>query len=271
MSDIYTIVPPAAPSVPILVSVPHAGTAFPPELKAHFKADLSSPPDDTDFFVEQLYEFVSAMGITMIYANYSRWVIDLNRSPENHSLYDDGRIITALTTTTDFLGNTIYTSQAHEPDRREIERRKELYFLPYYAQVTKLLQELKAKFGQALLWDAHSIRRSVPTIRAMPFPDLILGDNDEHSADKNLIAIALKELGGGAFELQHNTPFKGGHITRHFGQPMRNIHALQLEMAKPLYMDDTERQYSVERAAQIRPVLKRTFQALIDAMQNNVL
>lgn len=266
MTKVYTIIKPIAPKVPIIVSVPHAGTAFPDELQPHFKKELITPPDDTDHFVEKLYDFVSELGITMIYANYSRWVIDLNRSPENQSLYNDGRIITALTPTTDFFGNDIYAKEEYHPNQIEVERRKTLYFQPYYQQLTVLLKETKEQFGQALLWDAHSIRRYVPTIRTEAFPDLILGDNDEQSADKELIETTLSKLANSDFELKHNTPFKGGNITRHFGQPAENIHALQLEMAKPLYMDDTEQKYDEERAVKVKKMLRRTFEALIKNM-----
>ena len=102
------------------------------------------------------------------------------------------------------------------------------------------MQERLDEFGVCLLWDAHSIRRFVPTIQSEPFPDLILGDNDEKSADKKIIEIALSNLKNGKYEVNHNAPFKGGNITRSFGKPENNIHALQLEMAKTNYMDDDE-------------------------------
>ena len=81
-------------TVPIVLSVPHCGTQFPKELKKKYNPRLQKIVDDTDFYVDQLYNFVSEMGITMIRARYSRWVIDLNRDPESAPLYNDGRIIT---------------------------------------------------------------------------------------------------------------------------------------------------------------------------------
>ncbi len=260
----YTIVPSKGKKVPILVSVPHCGTAFPLELVDHFKAELVAQPDDTDFFVHQLYNFVSDMGITMIHANYSRWVIDLNRSPKHKPLYTDGRIITALTPTTDFLGNSLYESQELEPIPPEIDRRIQKYFNPYYKQVQAILDGFVEEFGMAILWDAHSIRRVVPTIQEAPFPDLILGTNDGQSANEQLIQVAKKGLSTSKFELSYNTPFKGGNITRHFGKPKNKIHALQLEMCKNLYMDDTEVNYHPERAERMQVILKHTFEQLIN-------
>lgn len=266
MQKDYTIRPPKGKKVPILVSVPHCGTAFPTDLIPHFKKEKVAFPDDTDFFVDKVYDFVSELGITMIYANYNRWVIDLNRSPENQNLYNDGRIITALTPTTDFLGNPIYESSEFEPDGKEIQRRKEKYYLPYYAAITKELANFKKEFGVAILWDAHSIRRLVPSIQAEPFPSFILGTNDGQSANGTLIEAAKQGIKSSGKELSYNHPFKGGNITRHFGNPAKDIHAIQLEMIKTLYMDDAELIYHPERANELKRSLKNTFELLIKAI-----
>jgi N-formylglutamate deformylase len=131
----------------------------------------------------------------------------------------------------------------------------------------ELLSERKAEHGKVLLWDAHSIRHYIPTIREAIFPDMILGDNDKKTADTSLINTALSNLRSGVFGVNHNNPFKGGHITRYFGKPNENIHALQLEMNKILYMDDEENHYNESRAGIVREVLKRTFEGLITAIE----
>ena len=256
----YNIIPPKTSKVPILLSVPHCGTQFPDELKADYIPTMMIAPDDTDWFVDQLYNFASDIGITTITAKYSRWVIDLNRNPKSTPLYNDGRIITGLCTTTDFHGNNIY--QKNIPDQGEVDRRVKLYYAPYHQKIQELLDELKAEFGQVLLWDAHSIRQYVPTIQKERFPDMILGSADETSANNSLINTALQGLSRGEFQLKHNTPFKGGQITRAFGRPVDNQHALQLEMNKILYMDDTEMQFDEQRAHQVRRFLKSTLKDL---------
>lgn len=263
MDQPFIIIEPKAPKVPFILSVPHCGTDFPEEVKKHFVPEMMASPDDTDWFVHELYNFASEMGITIIHAKYSRWVIDLNRDPESKPLYTDGRIITGLTTTTDFFGKDIYVDESCVPDQSEVERRLEKYYWPYYQKIASLLEERQKEFGKAILWDAHSIRHLVPTIRENAFPDMILGDNDEKTADPNLIDAALTSLKSDKYFISHNTPFKGGHITRYFGNPEENIHALQLEMNKILYMDDSETEFSDERANQVRSVLKKTFKSLI--------
>ena len=268
MSEPFHIIEPEKPLVPFILSVPHCGTDFPKELHKCYKGDKMRAPDDTDWFVHNLYNFASELGITIIYAKYSRWVIDLNRDPESAPLYNDGRIITGLTPNTDFFGDPIYNSPEDEPDQAEVDRRLNEYYWPYYAIVQELLDARKEQFGKALLWDAHSIRHYVPTIRSEVFPDMILGNNDEKTAHPSLIKTAFEGLKAGEYGVNHNTPFKGGHITRYFGKPENNIHALQLEMNKILYMDDTEKEFSEDRSNNVRAILKPTFEQLIETLNS---
>jgi N-formylglutamate deformylase len=263
MNNPYFIIEPEGEKVPLILSVPHSGTEFPAELKSHYRAEMTAQIDDTDWYVHDLYNFAPGLGITVIHAKYSRWVIDLNRDPESKALYDDGRIITGLTPSTDFLGREIYVDKKFIPAPEETERRLANYYRPYYQKIENLLTERIGEFGRVLLWDAHSIRRLVPTIRKEPFPDLILGDNDEQSAAKEIIDIALNGLRAGKYQVNHNAPFKGGHITRYFGKPETRVHALQLEMCKTHYMNDDELTFNEARAGETRKILRPVFENLI--------
>lgn len=263
---VYSLKETNAIDTPILISVPHCGTRFPDELKDQYKPALISAPDDTDWFVDILYDFAPALGITMIMANYSRWVIDLNRDPHSKPLYSDGRIITGLCPTTTFLGDPLYKDEREVVDALEIKRRVDLYYQPYHHQIDSLLQQRKKKFGKVLLWDCHSIRQVVSTIQKDKFPDLILGDADGTSASPGLIETALGILDHGSYSVQHNHPFKGGYITRHYGKPSEDQHALQLEMTKVNYMDDTELTYDKGRADKMRGMLKRVFEKFIEQL-----
>lgn len=261
--ETFQVVPPTQDTVPLILSVPHCGTAFPDELKSQYKQELIQAPDDTDWFVHELYDFAPAMGITLIHAVYSRWVIDLNRDPQSKPLYSDGRIITGLCPTTDFFGQRLYVDERPEVDQQEVNRRVVLYYEPYHQKLKSLLEETKKQFGQVLLWDCHSIRQYVPTIHKDKFPDLILGDADGTSASPGLIETAIRNLEASGYSFQHNYPFKGGYITRQYGKPTDNQHALQLEMSKAQYMDDSETKYHHARADKMREVLRRTLEELI--------
>ncbi len=264
--EIFKITEPTAPKVPIIFSVPHAGTFIPEDIKSKMNPELSDKLDDTDWFIDKLYGFATDLGITIITANYSRWVVDLNRNPENQPLYNDGRVITDVVTVTDFNGNHIYKDD-YVPESKEVSRRVELYHKPYHDKLDELLKNTKAEFGKVLLFDAHSIRKSVPGIRSEGFPDLILGDNDETSASSDLIKTTIDSLQNKGYGFSHNYPFKGGYITRSFGKPSENIHALQLEMCKTNYMDSSEMTYDENNAERIQVVLKETLVNLIEQMK----
>lgn len=263
MNSPYFIVEPTSEKVPIILSVPHSGIDFPDDLKSQYRPELLAQLDDTDWYVHNLYNFAAELGIITIHAKFSRWVIDLNRDPDSIPLYDDGRIITGLIPTTDFFGNELYIEKKYIPERVETEKRLKNYYWIYYQKIESLLRERIKEFGQVLLWDAHSIRRYIPTIRKDPFPDLILGDNDGQTAGKDIVEIALKGLQASRYQVNHNTPFKGGHITRYFGKPGNNVHALQLEMTKIHYMNDDELIFNDERADEISKVLRPVFEQLI--------
>ena len=180
----FQLLRPSSRKVPILISVPHSGTKFPEELKGLYNSSLISSPDDTDWFVDQLYDFAPEMGITMIAGKYSRWVIDLNRDQESRPLYDDGRIITQLCPTHSFAGDEVYLNDYH-PNQQDIDSRLQAYYWPYYQKIEEELREIKAEFGHVVFWDAHSIRQIVPLIRQEKFPELILGDNNGTAIQRN--------------------------------------------------------------------------------------
>lgn len=266
MTEIFRVTPASGIEVPILLSVPHCGTEFPESLRSEFVESLAAAHDDTDWFVDELYDFAPEMGIAMISARISRWVIDLNRNPDEKPLYHDGRLITGLCPTTTFMGEPLYRDKRTQVSSQEVQQRLDTYFKPYHDQVQLLLDGLISRHGQVLLWDCHSIRQVVPSIQKTPFPDLILGSADGTSASPGVIEATLGILDHSRYETRHNHPFKGGYITRHFGRPELQQHALQLEMTKVNYMDDSERRYDEDRAREVRTLLKSVFQKVIETL-----
>lgn len=244
---------------PILISVPHSGTSFPSSVREYYTDKALNCPEDTDWFIHELYDFAPEMGIELVMAPNSRYVIDLNRSPENSSLYSDGRSQTSLTPSCTFLGENILKK---EIPTEEIKRRLDQFYWPYYKELERKLNLRVKKFGKALLFDAHSIKRNVKTIREQPFPDMILGDADQTTASEVLISTALKALASGDYQVEHNNPFKGGHITRYFGNLNKNVHALQLEMSQDIYMNEKSTTYNKEKADKVRELLKKFFKKL---------
>ncbi len=252
------IKPHKANVLPIIISIPHSGTEFPPSIASLIYPHILQKPEDTDWYVDDLYQFASEMGITIIQARASRYVIDLNRDPNNKALYNDNRHITSLLPTKTFSNKDIYVNTL--PAESDVAKRLEQYYWPYYQKITQLLQELKQDFPHVLLFDAHSIKRYVPTISAEKFPSLILGNQDHKTADLKLIQCGLDSLGkDNLYSVSDNYPFKGGHITRYFGQPSKGIHALQLEMSQDIYMDEEIVKYNVAKAETVQLLLQSLF------------
>jgi N-formylglutamate amidohydrolase len=263
--QLFQVNKPQSATVPIVINFPHSGTYIPEDIKPNYNPVAIEFIDDTDWFLPELYAFAKELGITTMQATHSRWVIDLNRNPESKPLYNDGRHITGLCSTTNFLGEAIY-KQGMEPDQTEIDRRKKLYFEPYYEQLQMVLDELKAEHGKVLLYDSHSIRSVVKTIRDERFPDIILGTADGKSANENLINASLETLKTSPYQINYNDPFKGGNITRTFGRPEENQHAIQLERCKDLYMKNDETELDIDKASLMTKHLRSLFENLIEQL-----
>ena len=258
---------PSGKERPLIISVPHSGIDFPQDIVGQFVPEAIAKPADTDWFVHELYDFAPQLGFTLFHARYSRYVIDLNRDPHGQKLYHDNRVETSLVPTKTFGLEPLYKDAL--PSLEEIERRKELYFFPYHQAISFRIKQLQKKFKHVLFFDGHSIKRFVPSIRPDPFPDLILGDQDEGTAHPDLIQNAMISLAmDGKYQVSHNSPFKGGFLTRSIGNPEKNIHALQLEMSQDIYMDEVEVRKIPDKFDVLKMRLKDTLMNLADAVEN---
>ncbi len=247
---------------PLLISMPHAGTYVPPTLAARFTEEARQVPD-TDWHMERLYAFAKDMGASILAATHSRYVVDLNRPPDGASLYP-GQNVTGLCPVDTFDDTPIYT-RGDVPDDSEIAARRDAVWAPYHAQLRAELDRIRAQHGVAVLWDAHSIRSVLPRFFEGKLPDLNLGTADGASCSpalaQELLAIARSAPG---YTGVLNGRFKGGHITRHYGQPERNIHAVQLEMTQCSYMQEAlPFSYLPEVAAGVQPHLERMLKTVL--------
>ena len=257
---VFEVIKPTGTPIPVILSIPHSGTYFPESIRSQFNEKIIQEPEDTDWHLGQLYDFAAELGIVTIKANISRWVIDLNRDPDSVPLYDDGRIITQLLPEKTFSGKNIYNN--YSPTEEDRMFRLDHYYWPYYEAIQKRIEELKMSHPNILIWDAHSIKQKVTAISNAAFPDLILGDNEIRSANPLLINKAIEILNTAGYSFSHNHPFKGGHITRYFGNPSKGIHALQLEMTKVNYMEKNELDYHEINASQLKALLRKSMDIL---------
>lgn len=247
---------------PLLISMPHVGTHIPTALRPRL-TDAALQVPDTDWHLEQLYDFASALDVSLLVATHSRYVVDLNRPPDDANLYP-GQDTTGLCPLDTFDKAPLYRRHEDQPDGAEIAARRDAIWRPYHDQLQTELQRLQVRHGRAVLWDAHSIRSMVPRFFDGRLPDLNLGTAGGTSCDPALADGLIRIAQSSVYSAVLNGRFKGGHITRHYGQPARGIHAVQLEMAQSIYMDETPPfAYRPERAAQVSPCLRKLLEAAL--------
>ena len=218
---------------------------------------------DTDWHVPRLYAFAPEAGAGLIAATHSRYVIDLNRNADGAALYA-GADNTELCPTRSFAQAPLYR-EGQAPDADEIARRRQQYWQPYHDRLAAELERLRAQHGYALLLDGHSIRSQVPRFFEGRLPDLNLGTADGTSCAAAVQAAAAEVLAHAeGFSAIVNGRFKGGTITRRYGQPVQGVHALQLEMAQSCYLDEAAPEvWPPQRAAALIAVLRRLVGALL--------
>jgi len=245
---------------PLLVNVPHAGTEIPRGFESCLTEQAWTPPD-TDWHVHRLIETAPKFGASMLCARCSRYIIDLNRGRDDKPLYAGAT--TGLVPTETFGGDPVYRDG--NPDDNDVRERIERYWQPYHDRLREALDGLRCRHGYVILLDVHSIRSKVPRLFDGRLPDLNLGTYEGRSCAPDLQERVAELLAGAdGFSTVVNGRFKGGYITRHYGQPAKGVHALQLEIAQGCYMDESQpHRFDPDRARPLMKVLERLVELLL--------
>ena len=254
---------------PLVVSLPHTGTEI-PAVVANRLVSLWLARKDTDWYVERLYDFAAALGATVLRTRLSRTVIDVNRDPSGASLYP-GRATTELCPTTTFDGEPLYRAgQGPPPD--EVASRRARWFAPYHAALAAEVARLRAIHPRVVVYDAHSIRSSVPRLFDGELPHFNIGTDGGRTCDPALTAAVEAAIETSGFSRVTNGRFRGGFITRHHGRPGDGVHAIQMELAIRTYLADPAGppdganwppEYDPASAAPARDVLSRVLEACL--------
>ena len=248
---------------PLLVNMPHVGTLIPKAIEARMTETARRVPD-TDWHLDRLYDFLGDLGASVLRPTHSRYVIDLNRSPDGASLYP-GQTTTGLCPGETFDGEPLYLDGT-PPSDDNVAQRVETYWRPYHEKIAAELSRLKARHGIALLWEAHSIRSHVPRLFEGRLPDLNLGTAGGASCApemaEKLADVAQKAAG---YSAVLNGRFTGGYITRHFGNPGQGVHAVQLELTQASYMEESHPfAFDEALARKVRPTLRRLIETSLE-------
>lgn len=252
-----------AGSVPLLVSVPHDGRDLPDDI-ASLMTDAGRSLPDTDWHVARLYEFAKDIGASMIIARNSRYVVDLNRPTDDSAMYE-GQLETGLCPTQTFDGQDLYAGSVSI----DVDDRVKRYWRPYHDRISETLAAFRKSHGYALLWDAHSIASRVPRLFDGELPVLNIGTWKGKSCAQSLSAAVVQVAQDSAYDAVINGRFTGGYTTRNYGDPEKNVHAIQLELAQRAYMDEATTNYRQAKASQLSDTLSRLLEAFTKTAGDN--
>ncbi len=222
-------------NAPLVVSVPHAGTAIPAEFLPRLVSAWLARKD-ADWYLDRLYDFAIGLGATLVRTTISRTVIDVNRDPSGRSLYP-GQTTTALCPTETFDGEPLYLP-GQDPDAADIAARRAHFFEPYHRTLTAELGRLRALHPHVVIYDGHSIRSVIPRLFAGQLPQWNIGTNHGATCSARLTEMVERHCDRSGLSRVTNGRFTGGYITRHYGRPAEGVHALQMELACRGYLPE---------------------------------
>lgn len=242
----FILIEPLRRTAPLIFASPHSGRRYPPEMMAAAQVGLESLRRGEDAYVDELFAPAARNGAVVLCGAVSRSFIDLNRDPYE---LDPEMFADALPAHANISSSRVQAGLGAIPkiagDGRHIYRRKLLMdeaetrirdvYLPYHAQLTTLIAEMREMFGCAVLIDCHSM----PSCARGPHaPDIVLGDRFGAACHPSVISLAEATLRKMGYQVARNAPFAGGHITQTYGRPAARVHALQIELNRGLYLDE---------------------------------
>ncbi len=245
---------------PLVVSVPHAGTMVPEEDAALLALEGQALLRDADLFVDRLCRDVPSLGVPVVRALVSRYVLDVNRAPDDV----DREVCPTLDKPTRVSARGLVWRVSTEGaavlkrplTSAELESRIARIHRPYHDALARLLEEKRARHGYAVLLDAHSMPstgrpgHSDPGARRA---DIVPGDVRGASCHPGISRVLAEHFEAAGYAVRPNDPYMGGFITRHHGRPARGVHAIQLEINRDLYMDEEALRFDEAKATKLVP------------------
>jgi N-formylglutamate deformylase len=263
------LIPPQTIPAPVVVEVPHSGLQVPPEVESEIRATPLAVLRDSDIFVDQLYEGAPRYGATLLVSRISRYVVDLNRGPDEvdvaavpkhpraRHIPARGVVWRARTDGTPLLRGPLTVEQ--------FTRRLERYYEPYHRTLREAAAGLHQRYGQVVILAAHSMPSTGRRIlggREVRRADVVPGTRGRSTADARIIDLVDSHFREVGLSVKHDDPYRGGWTTWTFGAPKRGQHAVQIELNRALYVD--ERTSEVKKADFLR--LQKVLEQLVDKL-----
>ncbi|MDP9000722.1 MAG: N-formylglutamate amidohydrolase [Myxococcota bacterium] len=269
----FEVLEPTGPETPVVVEVPHAGLDLPPPFLEPLAAPARALGRDADLYVDALYESAPAEGASMLVARASRYVLDLNRAEGDV----DGEVVEGGRADVQMHHGLVWrTTSDGEPALArklrpdELEERLELVWRPYHRALAALIARKHDRFGVAVVLAAHSMpsvervgrnamaqrgaaldgwgqreidrSREAGSARPADAParaDVVPGTRGRRSASARFIDAVEAHAAASGWTVRHDDPYAGGFTTQHYGRPVDGVHAVQVELARRLYLDET--------------------------------
>jgi len=245
----YLVNAPEPQVAPFILCSPHSGSIYPPAFLELSRLSPLSLRKSEDCFVDELFRPVASEGVPLIAARFPRAFLDVNREPYE---FDPELFVEPLpdfaNTQSVRVAGGLGTIARIVADGEEIYHRKlplasglarfERLYIPFHAALAELIETTRRQFGYAILLDCHSMPSASMAPAGGPRPDIVLGDRFGASADCKITRFLKDLLAGLGYEVQMNRPYAGGYITEHYGRPARDVHAVQIEINRGLYLNE---------------------------------
>ena len=257
-NDLFTLKHATAPAIPIIANLPHSGLKVPAAIAKTFTPQQLGSLPNSDWHLQSLYDFLPELGITVLQANYSRYVVDLNRAVKPPLF---GSFWSAVVPEQTAFKQPIYIEK---PSQSEVQSRIETYYTPYHQQLAGLLNQTIAQFGKVYLFDLHSFMGLITE-------DICLGNANGKTCSASLLNQVNNSLASQNYQVVNNKVFSGGFITRHYGQ-QTDVEALQIELRYTNYLPSDQLEidriptYQGPQFVLAQQKLKAAFQATIAAI-----
>lgn len=249
MTPAFDVLAPAEQRIPFVFNSPHSGAHYPDSFLQASALDPLTIRSSEDCYVDELYASAVLLGAPLLRARFPRAYLDVNREAyeldqrmffealPSHFNAQSARVAGGLGTVPRNVGEGRLIYPGKIPLQSALDRIEKLY-KPYHAQLKALLDKTRDKFGYAVLIDCHSMPSSGTDVIGNKRADFIIGDRFGRACHIGLAASTIDLLQAYGFAVAYNKPYAGGFITEHYGRPAENIHALQLEMNRGLYMNE---------------------------------
>ncbi len=247
---LFEVVEPPVQHIPFVFNSPHSGRCYPQCFLDQSRLDAMAIRRSEDHFVDELFSHALALGAPMLKAHFPRAFVDVNREPYelDPRMFDGNlpsyaniasiRVAGGLGTVPRIVAENMEIYRGRLPVAEALDR-VDFVYKPYHAQLRRLIARTHVQFGMAILIDCHSMPGNIRLSGSGTRPDFIIGDRYGTSASATLSRAAMRILQDMGFNTVRNKPYAGGFITEHYGRPARGLHALQIEVNRALYFDES--------------------------------